>query len=362
MDDFIPSNLNHARDEWCCRLISILSPLVIDGLTSIFKESYQMCVDNKEISKYLMTFQNLLIRVPKWNSVIVEEECKRIIEKSGCNYINDLITCVHIIQLKVLTSVRVGNRQKKIDISIPKLETFIHKVYINIARKVYKNVYLFEKNIDPLQVQKNNRELEIMVQESILMTIRDSIPTEEIIRAYLDESVEEEEVVTIEKIEEPEADESDGDSVSTGADGGGGDGGDGDAATAAEAGKLLTEEEASKEEIPAIQNISEEPVVTKLTFDNIDRMRDENNNEEEVDAPKTIEQLEKLSMDRELKSAASAASSSYYDDDDDDFERLKINEDILLTDFDSLDENGGGGGNKIAAKEEEDIMLDFEEL
>lgn len=359
MDDFIPSNLNHARDEWCCRLISILSPLVIDGVTSIFKEAYQMCVDSKEISKYLMTFQNLLIRVPKWNSVIVEEECKRIIEKSGCNYINDLITCVHIIQLKVLTSVRVGNRQKKIDISIPKLETFIHKVYINIARKVYKNVYLFEKNIDPLQVQKNNRELEIMVQESILMTIRDSIPTEEIIRAYLDESVEEEEVVTIEKIEEPEADESDGDgdSVSTVA-----DGGDGDAAAATEAGKLLTEEEASKEEIPAIQNISEEPVVTKLTFDNIDRMRDENNNEEEVDAPKSIEQLEKLSMDRELKSAASAASSSYYDDDDDDFERLKINEDILLTDFDSLDENGGGSSNKIATKEEEDIMLDFEEL
>jgi hypothetical protein len=145
-----------------------------------------MCADNNEMSKYLMTFQNLLSRIPKWNAIIVEEERKRIIERSGCNYLEDLITCVHIIQLKVLTCIRVGNKQKKIDISIPKLDHFLHRVYIHSARKVYTNVYLFEKKISELQVQKNNRELEILVQESILTTIRESIPTEAIIRAYLD--------------------------------------------------------------------------------------------------------------------------------------------------------------------------------
>jgi hypothetical protein len=145
MDDFVLSNLQESRNEWCARLTGILTPLVIQGVRSIFDESWSMCVTNNEVSKYLMTFQNLLCRVPKWNSVIIENEIKRIIEKSGCNYLEDLITCVHIIQLKVLTSVRVGNRQKQIDISIPKLEHFIHKVYINVARKTYMNVYLFEK-------------------------------------------------------------------------------------------------------------------------------------------------------------------------------------------------------------------------
>jgi hypothetical protein len=134
-------------------------------------------LDNDEASKYLMTFQNLLARIPKWNSVIIEEERKRIIERSGCNYLEDLITCVHIIQLKVLTCIRVGNKQKKIDISIPKLDHFIHKVYINTARKVYMNVYLFEKNISPLQIQKNHRELETIVEQCILNAIRESIPT-----------------------------------------------------------------------------------------------------------------------------------------------------------------------------------------
>jgi hypothetical protein len=51
------------------------------------------------------------------------------------------------------------------------------------------NVYLFEKNINPLQVQKNNRELEVIIQESILTAIRESIPTEAIIRAYMEEGV-----------------------------------------------------------------------------------------------------------------------------------------------------------------------------
>jgi hypothetical protein len=145
-----------------------------------------------------MTFQNFITRVPKWSNNVVENEKKRIIEKSGCSYLEDLVTCIHIIQLKLLTAMRVGQKQKKIDINIPKLDEFIHKCYINVARKVYKNAYLFDKNASPLSQQKHGREFEIIVEECILKTIRDSIPTEAIVRAYLDESVEqEEEIVTV---------------------------------------------------------------------------------------------------------------------------------------------------------------------
>jgi hypothetical protein len=146
-----------------------------------------------------MTFQNLISRIPKWNQQIVENERKRICEKSGCNYLEDLVTCVHIIQLKILTAMRVGQKQKKIDINVPKLDDFIHKVYINVARKVYKNVYLFEMNIQPLQIQKNYRELEIIIQECILNTLRENIPVEAILKAYMDESFEED---VIEEVKE----------------------------------------------------------------------------------------------------------------------------------------------------------------
>lgn len=191
MDDFNTASLQESKNEWCIRLIGVLSPCIIEGLKSIFEESKNLCSSTGEDEKYLMTFQNFLARVPKWNASIIEEERRRIVEKSNCHYIEDLITCVHVIQLKLLTAIRVGQKQKKININIPKLDDFIHKVYINTCRKIYSNVYLFEVNIQTLQIQKNNRELEMIVQECILVTIRESIPIDTILKAYLDETIEE---------------------------------------------------------------------------------------------------------------------------------------------------------------------------
>lgn len=284
MDDFVLSNLHEARNEWCSRLVSIFTPLVVEGVKSIFNEAWKLCVETDEVNKYLMTFQNLLSRIPKWNSIIVEEERKRIVERSGCNYLEDLITCVHIIQLKVLTSIRVGNKQKKIDIAIPKLDAFIHKVYIHAARKVYSNVYLFEKNILPLAMQKNMRELEVIVQECILTAIRESIPTEDIIRAYMDESTEQEEEVIIENIDEPvletdAAGEPSTDSVS----------------------EPPKEEEAPVETVLGIRDLNDEPVLTKLKFNDYDSIMNDENTVETVSAPKTIERLEEISMERAIQ-------------------------------------------------------------
>ena len=205
MDDYNVNVLSEAKNEYSSRLVTILTPLMIEGIKSIFEEAYTLCLENEENEKYLMTFQNFLSRVPKWNSTIIEEETQRIVKKSQCSYLEDLLTCVHITQLKILTSIRVSQKQKKIDVEIPKLNEFVHKCYINYARKLYSNVYLFEKNILPLTIQKNMREAELMCQECILQVIRDSMPVESILRAYMDETVDEEIIEeTVEKIPTPE--------------------------------------------------------------------------------------------------------------------------------------------------------------
>ena len=262
MDDFNVSSLHESKNEWGARLLTILTPLIIEGFKSIFDESYKLCKENGETEKYLMTFQNFITRIPKWNVSIIEEERKRIVERSNCSYLEELVTCIHIVQLKILTAMRVGQKQKKIDINIPKLEDFIHKAYINVARKVYKNVYLFELNISPLQIQKHNRELEIIVQECILNAVRDSIPVESILRAYMDETVEEDIVEEIKEqvIENPNP-------------------------------EVKTESEAifeGKEE-----NVS-------LKFNDVDKVLNKNGDEELINAPKTIERLEEISTLRNL--------------------------------------------------------------
>ena len=190
MDDYNITSITESKNEWCARLTNILTPCLIEGIKSIFEEAYKLCLENDEDEKYLMTFQNLLNNIPKWSSELVNNEKNRILTSSGCNYLEDLLSCVYITQLKALTVTRVGLKQKKINIDIPDINQFIHKTYINLARKIYVNVYLFEKDIQPLQIQKHNRELEIIVKECILNTIRDSIPLENILKIYLDETQE----------------------------------------------------------------------------------------------------------------------------------------------------------------------------
>lgn len=314
MDDFVISNLQESRNEWCTRLVSIMSPLVIEGFRSIFKESWKMCVENDELNKYLMTYQELLVRVPKWNNDIISQERKRIIERSGCNYLEDLITCVHIIQLKVLTCIRVGNKQKQIDISIPKLDDFIHKVYVNCARKIYQNVYLFENNINSLQQQKNHRELELIVQEGIMIAIRESIPTESIIRAYMDEAVEQEDEVIIEDIGQAPMDPSLNPVINPET--------------------SETSENKDNEEKPelGIKNMDDEKVVTTLSFNDRDTVLDETDQINQIEAPKSIERLEEISASRALERKLEQAEDS-----DDESDILSIsNEDIHLTDFEDL--------------------------
>ena len=292
MDDFNVNSLHEARNEWSARLVNILTPLVIDGYRSILDEAVQLCKGNNEYSKYLLVFQNFLSRVPKWNPTIVETERKRVMEKSGCMYLEDLITCVHIIQIKLLTAMRVGQKQKKIDINIPKLDDFIHKVYINVARKIYKNVYLFELDAPALQKQKYNRELEIIVQECILNTIRDSIPVEAILKAYMDETIEENvtEEVKEEIIAEPIIEQKAGNSANE-----------------------------ISDNMPSENTFVKTQESSKLTFNDIDYVRNTDNQVEEVEAPKTIERLEQISEIR-----ANQRKLDEADDDDDDNGRIKI--------------------------------------
>ena len=295
MDDFDIQSLSYSKNEYACRLITSITPLIIEGFKSIFDESYSLCNSNQESDKYLMTFQNLIARIPKWNPSVIEDEKKRIIEKSRMTYLEDLLSCVHIIQLKAMTNIRVGNKQKKIQIQIPKLGEFIHKCYIHSSRKIYKNVYLFEIGIPALQIQKNNRQLEIIVQECILQVIRDSIPIEEILKTYLDDTIEEhvEEEIKEEEIKEEEIKK---DEIK-------------EQAQAQEQGLEVKE----KEEPTALNNSS------SIKFNDIDQVLDVHNKEHIKNVPKTIDNLEEISKIRNEQRKYEESLET-----DDDFSPIKI--------------------------------------
>ena len=191
MDDYSITNLYESRNDFAARLVNLLTPQMIHGFQTMFDEAWKLCVESDEKDKYLMTFQNFLSRVPKWNSTIISTECARIKEASSCNYLEDLIACVHVVQLKSLTCMRVGMKNKKINIDVPKATDFIHNAYIHCARKLYANMYLYEKNNNSLATQRNRREIELIVKECILNAMRETIPIEKLIRSYMDPTIEE---------------------------------------------------------------------------------------------------------------------------------------------------------------------------
>ena len=121
MDDNNVAQLNNSQFEWSNRLMTVLHPLIYDGIQGIFQEAVTLCKNSEENEKYLMTFQQFLARIPKWNEDIIKKEVDRIINKSGCTYLEDLLTCVHINHLKILSTIRTGKAQKRIEIDIPKL-------------------------------------------------------------------------------------------------------------------------------------------------------------------------------------------------------------------------------------------------
>jgi len=338
MDDFKLANLSEAQNEYSARLVNIVAPFIRQGIQSIFNEAYKLCDENDEKDKYLMTFQNFLSRVSKWNNSLVEQETERIVRESKCNYLEDLLTCVHVTQLKVLTSVRVGQKQKKIDLDVPKLSVFIHRVYIEVSRKIYKNVYLFDLKATPLNHQKNMRECELIIKECILNVIRESIPIEKILRSYIDKTTEtevsvEEEIIP-EEVKKPEPEPT----------------------PAVEEAKQPDEKKPETEIVKAEQSPVEEKSVA-LSFNDMDKVLNMSTNQEEhVEAPKTIDRLESISNMRNEERKREE------EEEDDELETLTINSDLDPNELDGAIESLDDELMKLASSDAEDNDLGIQML
>jgi hypothetical protein len=183
MEDQTAPILTQAKREYTSQLVCILTPQIFDGIKSIYNESHIVC--NSEGKKpFLEYFRGFLEKVPEWSQIIIETETDRIIQMSKCDWLDDLITAVFISHTKILTSIG-NNSDANIDLTIPKTINFVHKCYINIAREIWKNPYLFDENVTGAEYQQNMRTVEIMIKESIEDSIRKSLPVKEILRQHL---------------------------------------------------------------------------------------------------------------------------------------------------------------------------------
>ena len=185
MEDINSPVFAQAKIEYTKQLIDVLKLPIYEGLQKIYGDSKRIFADGYE-DELPNIFRKQIENVPKWNSDFIENEVDRIIRVSNCDWLDDLITAVFISHTKILAS--LGNNSKRVNLTIPKTSNFIHKCYINSAREMWKNPYLFDESVSSSEYQKNIKFIEDLIKESIEHTIRKALPVKEILRDHFEHS------------------------------------------------------------------------------------------------------------------------------------------------------------------------------
>ena len=190
---------SEARNEYLKQMASWLSSPMVE----FFRSEYQK-ISSIDSAKAMSAFQAWCADVPKWNQDIIETNVSTVLDTCRCDYVEELMTAVFIAHTKMLTAIRVSSKQKKMKITLPKLDHFLHRVFIECARGFWKAPFLFLESVPMIEKQKNVLQMELMCIEALSGAVRSLLPVKSILNEYLaeDEDEKEEEEEEEEKEEE----------------------------------------------------------------------------------------------------------------------------------------------------------------
>jgi hypothetical protein len=189
MDASDISVYGEAKGEYTRQLCVFLVPCLETYFLELLEEAK---TSSPAANKVLWHFQTSLQSIPDWNQDKVARETDKIQKDCKCDYLEELLTAVFIAHTKVLSAIRVTTKQKKLQITIPKIEHFLHRVLSDSARTLWTNAFLFAET-NSIEKQKNLRQVSSLLQESVLQGIRGLLPVKSILREYLYDNEGEEE-------------------------------------------------------------------------------------------------------------------------------------------------------------------------
>ena len=182
--------LVEAKKEYTNQLQQILKPRIYEGLKSMYEDTISMIgreyIENGgQNGSVIKAFQKVLRDIPMWNQEMINREFERIMSSSKCDYFEDLIETVFITNIKILSSVQINGTQPiGLSVNIPSSSHFIHKCYIECAKEIYKNPYVFEnsKSLTPKERHNNMRDALNYIENSVNAAIRDLLPIRDILK------------------------------------------------------------------------------------------------------------------------------------------------------------------------------------
>lgn len=176
---------SEARSEYTKQLATFIVPTLVGW----FQATWARNAADRQ--RCLVLFQSECEEVARWNTDRVHDEVRVLVEKTGCDYMEELITAVFIAHTKVLTAVRLSAKEKKLSITVPKLDHFIHRIFREAARTFWKSPFLFMDTGSVLDRQKNVLQIEALATEAITTAVRGLLPVKQILKDYLEGDTEE---------------------------------------------------------------------------------------------------------------------------------------------------------------------------
>jgi hypothetical protein len=182
---------SEARSEYTKQLATFIVP----ALVGWFQQTWHRNAHNRQ--QCLALFQSECEEVARWNSDRIHDEVRVLIERTGCDYMEELMTAVFVAHTKILTAVRLTSREKKLSITVPKLDHFIHRIFREAARVFWKSPFLFMDGGSVVERQKNVLQIEALATEAIGTAVRSLLPVKQILKDYLEGDHEEVEDETV---------------------------------------------------------------------------------------------------------------------------------------------------------------------
>ena len=163
-----------------------LSQHVVPALQIYFFDLLKLAKEkDPDSKKVLWNFQTLIQEIPDWNQDKVIRETEKIQRDSNCDYLEELLTAVFIAHTKVLSAIRLSTKQKKMQITVPKMDHFLHRCLREVGRLIWGNAFLYAEQGSSIDRQKNMRQADQLIQEGILQAIRSMLPVKTILKEYL---------------------------------------------------------------------------------------------------------------------------------------------------------------------------------
>jgi hypothetical protein len=176
--------LVEAKKELTKHIINRISPFFYEEFRKLHNKCIYDCNETKN-PNILEEFAKKLKDIPEWNQTRIDELFERLQQTCTRQILSNLIKSVWIANVQILSAVRMNKSETETEVNVPDPKRFVHKCFVECAREIYKDPYLFDPNVNVMQLHKNQRELLKLISRSTKDAIRKMLPVEDILRQYL---------------------------------------------------------------------------------------------------------------------------------------------------------------------------------